>query len=210
MINLYTAAVCPFAHRSRLALTAKQIDHQRHEIDLANMPAWYKELCPTANVPMLDVEGRHIWESAIINEFLEEVYPDHPLWPRDPFLKARGRIALDAAGNGLIPSFYKALRGEITRPDEHFLQVFADLEASMVGEGPFWLGNQLSLTDIAIYPWFERWPALTHCRRVGLPQNARVSRWKDAMAAHPAVIQERCDQELYIQAYARHASTPAQ
>ena len=206
---LYTSQVCPFAHRPRLAVAAKGIEHQRIEIDLRDMPQWYKDLCPTAKVPMIEHHGKFIWESALINEYLEEVFPDRPLWPHDPFLKARGRIAIEVAGSGFIPAFYKGLGGNLPEPQKQFEELFAGLEDSMVGDGPFWLGEYVSLTDLAIYPWFERWVVLEHYQKLQGPKKSRLSRWRSAMEKVQAVKQERTDSQLYIKGYVRYAPAPA-
>ena len=206
MLKLYTSQVCPFAHRTRLALAAKGLVHERIEIDLSATPGWYLELSPTGKVPLLEHDGRLIWESALINEYLEETFPETPLWPADPYLKARGRIAIEVAGSGFIPTFYKILRGDTA---EALPEIFKDLEKSMVGEGPFWVGPYVSLTDLAIFPWFERFSVLEHYRSLKRPEGTRLRHWWDAMEKVSAVHQERTDAALYVKGYTRYALSPA-
>ena len=40
-IKLFSARACPFAHRTRLVLTHKQLPFELVEIDLKNKPAWF-------------------------------------------------------------------------------------------------------------------------------------------------------------------------
>lgn len=52
-IELFSARVCPFAHRSRLALMEKHLPFTLIEIDLRNKPDWYSQLNPAGAVPTL-------------------------------------------------------------------------------------------------------------------------------------------------------------
>ena len=53
-------------------------------IDLEDRPAWLYELNPAGRVPVLESDGWALPESVVINEFLEERYPEPPLLPADP------------------------------------------------------------------------------------------------------------------------------
>jgi glutathione S-transferase len=64
-IKLYSAALCPFAHRSRLTLLEKKIPFELIEIDLKNKPAHFKEISPYGKVPVLKYGNQRVWESAI-------------------------------------------------------------------------------------------------------------------------------------------------
>ena len=81
MLQLYTFKLCPFAHRVRLALAEKSVAAELIEIDLKNKPASFAQISPYGKVPLL-LHGRiKLWESTVINEYLEEVFPDPPLMP---------------------------------------------------------------------------------------------------------------------------------
>jgi glutathione S-transferase len=91
-IQLYTSALCPFAHRVRLALAEKALQAEEIEIDLRNKPVGFLDVSPQGKVPVLLHNGRRLWESSAINEYLEEAFPVPPLLPKDPFLRAQARI----------------------------------------------------------------------------------------------------------------------
>ncbi|HEY9905093.1 MAG TPA: glutathione S-transferase family protein, partial [Candidatus Sericytochromatia bacterium] len=82
-IEIYSATVCPFAHRSRLVLLEKEIDFELIEIDLQNKPEGFTEISPYGKVPVIKHGDERVWESAIINEYLDEVFPEPPLMPVD-------------------------------------------------------------------------------------------------------------------------------
>lgn len=205
MLKLYTAEICPFAHRCRLALRLADLPHERGEIDLASMPDWYRQLSPTGNVPLLQHDDHILWESAIINEYLAEAFPHAPLQPAEAWKRARSRLAVDWAGNHLIPGFYQVLRNQ-EQATEKLTQALLDGPRWMSEEGPFWLGQQPLLVDLAIYPWFERWPVLAHYRGWDQPFPPRVQQWLDAMRAHPVVQAEAGPVELFVRGYARYAN----
>lgn len=46
---------------------------------------------PLGKVPFLEVDGEHLVESQVICEYLEDAYPQKPLYPRDPLARARVR-----------------------------------------------------------------------------------------------------------------------
>ena len=65
------------------------------ECDLINKPKELLDLNPYGKVPVLVDGDAVIYESAIINEYLDEKYPDIPLMPADPCQRARIRIWID-------------------------------------------------------------------------------------------------------------------
>ena len=202
-LKLYTNQICPFAHRARLALTFKGVEHERIEVDLAEMPAWYKELSPNQAVPLLMHGDQKIWESAVINEYLEDRFPARRLTPEDPVKRAHMRIAVEVAGSKFIPLFYGVLRGQKS-PDE-LPAAFAALERSMSGEGPFWMGSEPTLADLDIYPWFERWDVLAHYRNVAAVRG-RLGGWLEAMRRLPEVQKEVGDGADYVRGYSRYVN----
>src|SRR6185437_7046307 len=90
-MKLYDAARCPYCARVRMALVHKSIDYEPVEIDLGNRPGWLYELNASGKVPVLD-DGFVLAESAVIMEYLEERYPEHPLLPDDPAERAGVRL----------------------------------------------------------------------------------------------------------------------
>lgn len=80
-IEIFSANACPYAQRTRFMLTEKGVPFSLTEIDLRNKPAWFKDVSPYGKVPVIRHRGQVIYESAIINEYLEEVFPEPPLMP---------------------------------------------------------------------------------------------------------------------------------
>ena len=86
-LELVSFKVCPFAQRTRLVINLKKIPHQITYIDLDNKPGWFRDRVPTGKVPALFAGEDTLFESAIINEYLDEVSPGAIL-PEAPLERA--------------------------------------------------------------------------------------------------------------------------
>jgi glutathione S-transferase len=216
-LRLFSAKACPYAHRTRLLLGHKGVEFELVEIDLQNKPSWFSEVSLYGKVPALEHDGRRIVESAIINEYLDEVFPEPSALPQDPASRALARIWIDFANTRLAPAFGKLLRGategerEAGRGElaDGLTRVQHEGLAKLSQSGPFWLGAAPSLVDFAFYPWFERLPALHHHRHFGIPKElGRLRRWSDAVQALPAVQAIANPTEFYIERYRAFAPAP--
>lgn len=218
-IKLFSARACPFAHRTRLVLAHKRVPFELVEIDLQNKPTWFdSKLSGYGKVPALQHGELHLWESAIVNEYLEETFPEPQLLPREPGLRAKARIWIDYANTRLAPAFGALLRaqqsGEQDKARKELTAVLGYIERAGLGElsgdGPYLLGREPSLVDFALYPWFERWAGLEHYRAFPLPpEHKRLARWNAALRELPAVREHENPPAFYIERYARVAQPAA-
>ncbi|MFN8607937.1 MAG: glutathione S-transferase family protein [Vulcanimicrobiota bacterium] len=204
MLKLYSSDLCPFAHRARLVVSAKGIEHDRIQIDLREMPQWFKDLSPNQSVPFIQHDEKSLPESLIIMQYLDEAFGGLNLTPEDAYGRAKMRLALDTIGSklvGVLSPVYRNPEAKLVADEELWRQ----LEASLDSDGPFWLGAQLTLADLAAYPWFERWPLIEQRtgRKLNLP--TRLKDWLDAVSRLPAVVQEARPASYYLQAMARPA-----
>lgn len=212
-IELITAEVCPYAQRTHMALIEKGLDFERREVDLANKPDWFQKVSPYSKVPVVKIGEQVVWESSIINEFIDERFPEKPMMPKDPYLRAQARIWIDFCNTRWVEHSYDLLfaRDE-ARQDELRDQVIADLKRieydgmAKLSDGPFWLGSEISLVDLTYYPFFERLGALSHYRGVQIPDEClRIIRWQEIMRERESVKQTMHDDAYYIARYAKYA-----
>lgn len=217
-IKIYSAVLCPFAHRSRLTLLEKGIPFEAIEIDLQNKPANFREISPYGKVPVLMHGNKRVWESAIINEYLDEVFPNPPLLPKEPIQRAQARIWINFADTRLFAATGKLLYSRDPQPQTAVLKelaeylLFIDREGlqKMSDSGPYWLGKELSLVDLTYYPWFEQLAVLEHFRGFQLPTGLdRLNQWWEAVADHESVRAIAKSQEFYLESYARLAQPNA-
>lgn len=216
-LELYSAKVCPFAHRTRLVLLEKGINFTLKELDLANKPADFARISPYEKVPVLIYGKDRVWESAIINEYLEETFPHPPLLPQKPGEKAIARIWIDFANTKLIPAFYKLLLAQSPDKQQYWQQEILDrlqfMETEGIGKlggnGDYWLG-EFSLADISFYPWFERWIVLQEYRGLLFPAACpQLDRWWGKMKERESVKAIASPDTLYLQDYKKYAEGTA-
>jgi glutathione S-transferase len=213
-MELFTARTCPYAHRTRLALLEKGLDCEHVEIDFKNKPARFLAVSPYGKVPALSHDGNTIYESLIINEYLDEVFPEPRLMPAGPIGRAKARIWAHYCDNYYVTDTSSLVRTRDPGETRRLVGVvqdrmrFMETEglAKLSGGGPYWFGAQVSLLDLAWYPFFERLPALTHWRGLTIPEDcSRLKAWRDAMAGREAVRRIAHDGDFYIKHYTARA-----
>ena len=215
-IEIYSATLCPFAHRSRLTLLEKGVPFNLIEIDLQNKPANFREISPYGKVPVLKHGENRVWESAIINEYLDEAFPEHPLLPQEPILRAQARIWINFADTRLFAATGKLLYSQdshqypelVKELAEHLLFIENEGLLKISDDAPYWLGSEISLVDLTYYPWFEQWHVLAHYRGFQFPSGLnRLKKWWEAVASRQSVCAIAKSQEFYIESYARFAQS---
>jgi glutathione S-transferase len=211
-LTLFSARACPFAHRSRLALAEKGLDFELVEIDLQNKPAWFNTVSLYGKVPALEHDGQRFVESAIVNEYLDEVFSEPALLPKAPAQRAQARIWIDYANTRFVTAWGGVLRGateaERVSAGRDLDAALRHLEAGLASHsdaGPFWFGSSISLVDLTLYPWFERWPALEQLRQASIPSDlTRLTAWRDAVAARASVRAIENATSFYVERYSRY------
>ncbi|MFN6530381.1 glutathione S-transferase family protein [Nostoc sp. ChiSLP03a] len=212
-IQLYFAKASTFSQRTRVVLLEKGIDFTPIEIDLQNKPDGYTQISRYGKVPAIKHGDVEIYESAIINEYLDEVFPEPPLLPRDPAAKAIARIWIDYANTCLVPAFNKFLRGKDSTEQEQgrkeFTEALLYIEKEGLGKGDYFLGDQFSLVDISFYPWFERLPLLEHFRKFTLPaETPRLQTWWNRLSDRSSIQAVANPVDFYLQRFAKVLGEP--
>ena len=182
--ELISFNLCPFVQRSVITLLEKNIDFKLTYIDLYNPPEWFTDISPLGKVPVLKVGETVLFESAVINEYLDEINPP-ALHPADPLVRAKNRAWIEF-GSDMIMNQYKM---SVT-PDA---EIFKDLQKQLVGQfehlekivgqGPYFNGSNLSLVDTAFAPLFMRFDLLNEQYPLHLyPEDSRIKYWSQALA----------------------------
>lgn len=216
-VHLYFSKGSTFSQRTRVVLLEKEIDFTSTEIDLQNKPADFTQVSRYGKVPAIKHGDIEIYESTIINEYLDEVFPEPPLLPDEPGEKAIARLWIDYANTRLVPAFNKFLRGKDAQEQEQGRKEFTEsllyIEQEGLGKlssnGPYWLGDNYSLVDISFYPWFERLPVLEHFRKFSLPQETpRLQEWWNVVRSRPAIKAVANPVDFYIERFAKILGEP--
>jgi glutathione S-transferase len=183
--TLYDAPRCPYCARVRIVLAEKGVPFEAVEIDLRDRPAWLYEKNPTGKVPVLEEDGWVLPESAVIDEFLNERYPEPPLWPDDPGERAAGRLLVFRFDDFSDP-YYALRRGE-DGAQSAFEEELAFLDGLLAGM-PWLSGRAFGLADIAFLPWLFRAERLLGYDYAAWPA---LADWLERAAERPSVAAER-------------------
>lgn len=195
--RLISFDLCPFVQRSQVMLREKGIDFDVDYIDLSNKPQWFLELSPTGKVPTLEVttddgETVVLFESLVINEYLEEAAGGEPMLPSDPLARAHARAWIEFSTTLLQNGF--ALTA--AKDEEALAEVLEKVHAGLdrlereLGDGPFFLGASMSMVDAAFVPALQRLKYVDEVDpRLELfgDHRPRLTAWWSALAARPSV-----------------------
>jgi glutathione S-transferase len=190
-VELFSVEGCPYAQRTRLTLLEKGIPFTLTEIDLGNRPSWFATVSPYGKVPVLRHAGGTVYESTIINQYLDEVFPDPPLLPATPLGRAQARIWLDYCETRFLPAA-SAVTSAGSDPEKrrtavaNFSKVLRFLDSELLGrrggDGPYCLGATVSLVDIQYVPFFERFGTYREYGGAEWPDDCRrLHRWFETM-----------------------------
>lgn len=106
MITLYQFDVSPFCDKVRRVLRAKRLDFRIVEVPPSEAARGrWKEISPTGKFPVLEHDGRRLFDSTDIARYLDEHFPEPRLVPADPAEQARVHLLEDWADEALY--FYE-------------------------------------------------------------------------------------------------------
>jgi glutathione S-transferase len=189
-LTLISHKLCPYVQRAVSVLEESGVAYKRIDIDLANKPDWFKTLSPLGKVPVLVVDDDTvIFESAVISEYLNEVYGSQML-SEQPLEKAKQRAWIEFASATInnLGQLYSA-------PDEQsFLQAQQQLKEKIarleqnLSDGNYFSGDHFSLMDAAFAPVFRYLQVFeTLLGRVLFKPQARIEQWKKQLFLTPSV-----------------------
>jgi len=158
MMQLYSGTTCPFSHRCRFVLYEKGMDFQVIDVDLYNKPEDIAVMNPYNRVPVLAERDLVLYESNIINEYIDERFPHPQLMPADPVMRARARLMLFNMEHELF-SQVEIMEAGKEKPMEKARASIVErlLEFSPIfGKTRYMLGDEFSMLDVAIAPLLWR------------------------------------------------------
>jgi glutathione S-transferase len=159
MLKLYGIALSNHYNKVKLALLEKGLQFE----EVAAPPSQEENVLqrsPMGKVPWIDVDGKTLCETTAINEYLEDAYPNPPLYPRDPWQRAKCRELNQLLElNVLLPAFrlLPAAFFGATASDEKKNDVLADVERGIKAVArrakfdPYIMGKDFTFTDCSAF-----------------------------------------------------------
>jgi glutathione S-transferase len=166
MLKLHGALLSPFVRKVRVVLAEKQVPYELVPANPFEKSPAFLALSPLGRIPALeDEQGRSLADSSVIAEYIEERFPTPPLFPRDPYDRARVRWFDEYADGGMGPSltgkvfFQRVISAKLMKnaPDERIVAsgladvptYFDYLERELRG-GEYLVAGTFTLADISV------------------------------------------------------------
>jgi RNA polymerase-associated protein len=193
MMVLYSGTTCPFSQRCRFVLFEKGMDFEIRDVDLYNKPEDISIMNPYGQVPILVERDLILYESNIINEYIDERFPHPQLMPADPVMRARARLFLFNFERELFVHVQQLERRDHTKDSSKLMErARQQIRDRLTQLTPifmmkkFMLGEAFSRLDVAIAPLLWR---LDHYA-IEMPKTAApLMKYAERIFSRPAYIE---------------------
>jgi len=232
-VKFYGSWKCPYTQRVWIGLEEKTVDYQWVDVDPNELgedgvprPMPLEDLrlrslfacSPRGTLPALDNRGDGVHSTPVLLEYVHEAFDGPPLLPVTPHLRAQVRLWAAHVDARIVPHFDRLLSGardpeSRAEARSDMLRGLAEWEAAMApeAEGPFFLGDDFSLADIALAPFWQRMTTVLRAyRRFDPAASPRLQAWYEAVQARPSFRCTVVDPERLIAQYADCADTAAE
>lgn len=162
MLTLCGFAVSNYYNKLKLVLLEKGVPFEERLVY-----PWQSELfhgaSPMGKIPFIDTEHGGLSESQVILEYLEELYPEHPLYPSDVFQRAKCRELiqhLELNCEWVARRMYKEsfFGGSVSDETKHEardrLAIGLNAVAQLSSFSPYILGSAFTAADCIAYVHF--------------------------------------------------------
>ena len=188
MMTLYSGAACPFSQRCRIVLYEKGMDFEIKDVDPTEKADEIAAMNPYSQVPILVERELTLYESNIINEYIDERFPHPQLMPADPVMRARARLFLHNFERDLFSHLSEIVNGTPKVAEKARMIVRDNLTqiAPIFNKQKYMLGDDYSMLDVAIAPLLWR---LDHYG-IQLPKQATpLLKYAERLFTRPAFIE---------------------
>lgn len=166
---IYGANLSPFVRKVRVVLAEKGVEYKLDPVSPFGAPPEFSEISPLRRIPVMrdtdQPEPNTLPDSSIICDYIEHRFPKPPLFPADPFQRARAlwfeeyadSALAEGVGRGLF--FERVVKKMLRQPTDESLvastlkeklpKVFDYLERE-IGSNDYLVGNSFSIADIAV------------------------------------------------------------
>eukprot|EP00931_Biecheleriopsis_adriatica_P110254 TRINITY_DN84502_c0_g1_i1.p1 TRINITY_DN84502_c0_g1~~TRINITY_DN84502_c0_g1_i1.p1 ORF type:complete len:281 (-),score=36.27 TRINITY_DN84502_c0_g1_i1:88-930(-) len=227
-VTFYASSRCPYSQRVWIGLEEKEVEYNWVEIDLYrkndtesenDQRRWLLPLeelrqrypgfvscSPRGQLPAVENGGDQLCDTSVLLEYIHEVFSGPPLLPTAPYSRAQVRFWSKHVDQAIVPNYDRLLAAHDpearTLARDDLLRALADFEAAMapLREGPFFLGDDFSLADLNLAPWWLRMCSVLRAYRKFDPSPfSRLQAWYEAVEARPSFARTAVDPEKLIE-----------
>lgn len=181
----------------------------------------FLQVSSDGKVPVLQDSSLTLTESAVIVDYVASKYRVEgktDILPATPLDRAKALLFQDQVIGKVVPSFYAALKAtseseEVqAKTKESWLAAVATLSKALEANGgPFVLGQHMTVPDLLVWPFVQRFVTLKHYRGLEVPSTpeyAAFHRWVSACKARKSVQATGMPDEYFVEGYKFYAYPP--
>ncbi|MFT4076088.1 MAG: glutathione S-transferase family protein [Asticcacaulis sp.] len=199
VIEIFTKPGCGWAERNFAALELKG---QPYHIVPSCTQAGVKteeflSLSPYARTPTVRIDGFVVYESAVINDYLDDILPQSPLRPADAKQRIANRLWIRHCDRELIPQLNAFAPGKEADKREAGRAAMTTALEQLAYWGllnrpsAFWDGEEIGLVDLAYQTFFVALSKVNAQWDAGIELPEPVRQWAERIEAHTAVQRAR-------------------
>ncbi|KAI0753111.1 glutathione-S-transferase [Daedaleopsis nitida] len=211
----YSGWFCPYVQRSWITLEERGIPYKYKEVNPYKKEKHFLDINPKGLVPAIEYKGKAMYESLILCEFFEDAFPNHEphILPSDAFDRAYVRLWTDHVAKQIVPGFMRLLQEQDTDKRKTYLEEYYKALRTLCEKvkGPYFLGEQFTLVDVALAPWVVRDYILKENR--GYEREAVGNGWSEyagKLETRESVVKTQSDKAHYAEIYGRYLRNEAQ
>ena len=115
-----------------MVLREEGVDFETHEVDLENKSEEFLSISPSGKLPVVIVNGDSLYESNVVNQYLDEVFEQPKLLPEGPKERAYARIWMTSAeDNFYLAAFIASVGRERAFSEEMISEALKKLERTL-------------------------------------------------------------------------------
>ncbi|HEY7978377.1 MAG TPA: glutathione S-transferase family protein [Rhizomicrobium sp.] len=166
---VYGGSLSPFVRKVCVVMAEKGVDFKVEQVNPFAPPPEFLEISPLKRIPVLrdtdQPEPNTLSDSSVICDYIEHKFPNPPLYPKDPFLRARAlwyeeyadSILAATIGPGLF--FQRVVKKMMKQqPDETIcaatmsdkLPPLFDYLEKEIGDRQYLVGDAFSIADVTV------------------------------------------------------------
>jgi len=211
MIKLYCIPPSLYSAKVRLVLRAKALPFEDVLAPGGYGSDAYKALVAVGTLPAIDHDGFLLADSEAINEYLNDAFPEPPMWPEDVRARAEARALSRFHDTRLEPSLRALFRHvDPAGRDGAFIASQVEVIAERLAQfariarpAPLLTGGTLSLCDCGYAITLEMLGQLDAAMDLGIVLPETVARYRDALRKHPVVAAELSSYRPALAAWVR-------
>ena len=161
-VTLYSYAYCPFSHRCRIVLKEKEMAADIKEVNINDKPEELAIYNPYNQVPVLVDRNLYLYESNIINEYLDDRFPHPQLMPMEILARARVRLLLFKIDQELFSHLRRLVmetnlsRDKAAMLRKRIAEGLAQLASGLPKNNRYLADKEFTMLDVALAPLLWR------------------------------------------------------